>query len=98
MATAKKATAKKAAAATTNTETKEASTRGRKSAYDGKKIIKLVNTEQTTLRASGSVRETWDSIKNGMKVETFRQNAPSGYSLSRKMLADFVAKGWCKVE
>lgn len=96
---------KKAATATTATKkaVKKAVTvaegkgkQGRISAYAGLKITKLVKIEETKLRQSGFVRECWDALSNGIKFETWRE-ATGNPLKARKVLADFIEKGYVSV-
>lgn len=92
----KKAATKKATKKTAPEATK--GRKGRVSAYAGLKIKKLVKTEDTGLRATGKVRECWDAIGDKMiSVEDYRAAAPDS-GLARRVLADFIAKGFCEVK
>lgn len=88
-------------------KTAAAAGRGRVSTYAGKKIEKLVTVTGNkvsnakgkvigALRETGFVRDCWNVIKDGMSVDSYRAKAPD-YSLSRKVLADFIKKGYVKV-
>lgn len=69
---------------------------GRVSAYAGLKITKLVKVEDTKLRQTGFVRDCWDLISNGIKFETWRASTPDPLK-ARKVLADFIEKGYVSV-
>lgn len=102
--TKKKKTAKK------KTATKKSASdgkQGRTSQYAGKKLHKLgtlkdghiLNDKGESmgrLRETGFTRECWDAIKNGQTVDTYRA-ATSDPSIARKVLADFIAKGYVEV-
>ena len=95
MATATKKNTKAAVPAKKAAEAKPKGA-GRKSAYAGKKIKKLKTTEETGLRPDGKVRECWNAIKDGITVDKYRENAPDS-GLARKVLADFIAKGYVEL-
>lgn len=91
MAEKKTATKKKAAV-----PKEKKGAQGRVSAAAGKKIKRLMKTEETGLRATGKVRECWDLIKDGMTVETYRATAAdSGHA--NAVLRTFVAKGYVEL-
>lgn len=103
-APAKKAVAKKAAAPAKGAAkkaaaapAKESKGAGRVSSYAGKKIYRLVKTDATKLRETGTIRAFWDSIKEGIKVDTWRESHGALSGAARKALADFIAKGYCEV-
>ncbi len=75
---------------------KKAGGSGRQSAYAGLHVHKLVATADTGLREGGKVRQCWDAIVNGQTVETYRSKCPES-GLGRKVLAEFVVKGWVEV-
>lgn len=60
--------------------------RGRKSAYCGTKITKLV--EDGGFRPGCKVEESWKAIKNGITFEKYMENGGA-----RKALADFIKAG-----
>lgn len=94
--TVKKAAAKKKAPA--KKADNSSGRKGRTSAYTGKRIYKIVkDVKETGLRETGMARQAWDTIKEGMKVETYRETAPCGSGLARKALADFIVKKLVKV-
>ena len=77
-------------------DAKSSGGRGRVAGAAGKKIHKLVNTEDTALRDSGLVRDCWNLIKEGMTVEKYRESAAdSGHALAT--LRTFVAKGYVEL-
>lgn len=96
MATKKAAPKKAVKKAKKASATDSATGRGRTSAYAGKKITKLVELEATGIRATGNIRACWDAIKNGITVEKYRENCPD-HGHARRVLADFIAKGYVKV-
>ncbi len=81
---------------------------GRVSAYAGKKITKLLTLKDGhllnekgescgKLRDTGFVRECWDAIKSGIGVDTYRA-ATSDPSIARRVLAEFISKGYVEVK
>ena len=88
---------KKPAAKAKPVKKEEAGQRGRVAAYTGMKIFKLKKTEETGLRESGRVRECWNSIREGMSVDTFRANSDDS-GAAQAILRTFVAKGLVKVK
>lgn len=66
--------------------------RGRVSSYKGKKIFRL--TKEVNFRPDSDRMQSWKAInRDGMTVDTYRNNSPAGFGMARRHLASFIEAG-----